>query len=412
MHPLDVAIYAVASIGHAALWITAVNHLQARAIPRAILETICWPMRLCSIIGPLALVIAATRYDLSLIERAELATYPWGLLFYVGLCLVIALIFVPRWLVWAIPHQHRQVNDAQDRTTRDLSHLAEPPPRSLKARVLLSLPGNQSLHLETTHKSIFLPRLAPELDGLTIAHLSDVHITGDIACAWYDAAIDMTNELQADLIVLSGDLVEEAACWPWLRRTLGRLHAEQGVYYVLGNHDTRIDIALTRKELDDCGLIDLGTHARCIMVRESRVLLTGNELPWIKRADDRELSHPWQGVECDESALRIGVAHSPDQFAWAQQHGIDLLLAGHTHGGQIRIPGLGAIVSPSRFGARYCCGTYYESPTVMHVSRGLAGDTPIRWNCPPELTRLVLRSRVRRQVDDSSALGNHAPLAV
>ncbi|MCA9227240.1 MAG: hypothetical protein KDA47_16570, partial [Planctomycetales bacterium] len=81
-------------------------------------------------------------------------------------------------------------------------------------------------------------------------------------------------------------------------------------------------------------------------------------------------------------------------IGWARQHGFDLMLAGHTHGGQIRFPWLGPVIAPSLYGAKYASGVFYEAPTLMHVSRGVAGLEPIRLNCRPEISRLVLRCSV------------------
>lgn len=75
---------------------------------------------------------------------------------------------------------------------------------------------------------------------------------------------------------------------------------------------------------------------------------------------------------------------------WARQHGIDLMLAGHNHGGQIRFPLVGSVFVPSRYSRRYDRGTFAEPPTVLHVSRGLAGQHPLRYNCRPEVTKLIL----------------------
>jgi hypothetical protein len=76
------------------------------------------------------------------------------------------------------------------------------------------------------------------------------------------------------------------------------------------------------------------------------------------------------------------------------------MLAGHTHGGQIRLPVIGPMVSPSRFGVRYASGVFHEAPTLMHVSRGISGLDPIRINCLPEVTKIILRPAV---VDEESA---------
>ena len=85
------------------------------------------------------------------------------------------------------------------------------------------------------------------------------------------------------------------------------------------------------------------------------------------------------------------LSHSPDQVYWAQQNHFDFVLAGHTHGGQVRFPWIGPIVAPSKYGVRYSAGEFQEGNTVMQVSRGISGLQPLRINCPPELTKIVLR---------------------
>ncbi|MCA9045221.1 MAG: metallophosphoesterase, partial [Planctomycetaceae bacterium] len=85
------------------------------------------------------------------------------------------------------------------------------------------------------------------------------------------------------------------------------------------------------------------------------------------------------------------MSHTPDNFDFARQQSVDLMLAGHTHGGQVQLPLIGPVYSPSKYGCKYSSGTFFEAPTLMHVSRGLAGIHPLRWRCPPEITRLTLR---------------------
>lgn len=403
MHAADFAIYAVAVLGHAALWIVAVNHLQARNVPRRVLEAICWPMRFIAILAPLGLLIASRYYDLTLVGRSDWSTIPWGLVFYVGFCALIAVVSLPPWLNWALRHQHAQVTDHHAVVRHDLTSHGRVTHHSLKNRLLASLPGNEFLHLDVTEKSLALKNLPGELDGLTIAHLSDLHFTGDIAPGWYHEVMRLTLELDADLIVITGDIVEEPECIPWLAEICGQLRARYGVYFVLGNHDTRIDYRITRQELTAAGLVDLGGRWHTLEINGQTLLLAGNELPWIRPAADPRACPAHSTSDDGLPPLRICVAHSPDQFPWAREHGFDLMLAGHTHGGQIRLPIVGPIVCPSKFGVRYSSGTYFESSTVMHVSRGLSGDTLIRWNCRPELTRLTLRSRVRPVVVDSSS---------
>jgi hypothetical protein len=138
--------------------------------------------------------------------------------------------------------------------------------------------------------------------------------------------------------------------------------------------------------LEQSGLIDLGGRQRQIEINGQPVLLMGNELPWITHEPAT------CGFAGAAPPLRIVLAHTPDRLGWACAQDADLMLAGHTHGGQIRIPPLGAIFSPSAWGVRHISGIYYSPPTILHVTRGVSGDTPLRWNCPPEIARLKLLS--------------------
>ncbi len=126
------------------------------------------------------------------------------------------------------------------------------------------------------------------------------------------------------------------------------------------------------------------------MHQGSPVVLAGNELPWFKPAADLGQCPPTVN---GKRPLRVVLSHSPDQLGWARTHDCDLMLAGHTHGGQIRLPGIGPILSPSLHGSRHASGTFYYEPTVLHVSRGIAGTRPLRLNCPPEVAHLVCTAK-------------------
>jgi hypothetical protein len=109
----------------------------------------------------------------------------------------------------------------------------------------------------------------------------------------------------------------------------------------------------------------------------------GSELPWMGRHPDFATAPP--------GAFRLLLSHTPDNLPWAVREGVDLMLSGHNHGGQVVLPLLGPVYSPSVYGCRYASGLFWQSPTLLHVSRGISGRHPFRWRCKPELTRLVLR---------------------
>jgi uncharacterized protein len=249
------------------------------------------------------------------------------------------------------------------------------------------LPGNESLDLELTEWEVALPRFPMGLDGLKIVHLSDLHFTGRVGKAYFREVVRVANACEPDIAVVTGDIVDKPHCISWIPDTLGRLTARHGVYFILGNHDLRVNVSQLRKTLVESGLIDLGGRWIQLHIFDKKIVLAGNELPWHGPAADL---HYAPLHEDEGSNYRILLAHTPDQLDWARHNDIDLMLCGHTHGGQIRIPTLGAIFSPSKTGVKYDCGFFNEVPTVMHVSRGISGQDPLRWNCPPELSLLTL----------------------
>jgi len=235
-------------------------------------------------------------------------------------------------------------------------------------------------------KRILVPRLPAELEGFRIAHLSDLHLAGVFDHGLYEQIVRLTNEAGADIVALTGDLIEKPACWGWIPTTFGAFDAPHGAYFVLGNHDIRIDYRETSRRLVEAGLVDLGRGYSQQVIRGVDVLLAGNELPWLGPPPEP----PRRSRHFGPPQLRILLSHSPDQYRWARERDFDLMLAGHVHGGQIQFPALGPVLAPSKFGVRYASGLFYEPPTVLHVSRGTSNKLPLRFFCPPELTILEL----------------------
>ena len=255
-----------------------------------------------------------------------------------------------------------------------------------RARLLSRIPGNQACQLMVERKRIVVPRLPPGLIGLKIAHVSDFHLTGRIDKAWFEMVVAEVNRLQPDVIVITGDIVEHTDCFAWLKDTICQLQAPLGVYFILGNHDHYVDVTQTQKILTQAGFICLSGRSLETNWHEESVLLAANERPWF--SDVPQL----KGSGAQGDPFRLFLLHSPDQLAWARKHQADLILAGHTHGGQICFPLLGAVACPSKFGTRYTDGVYQKGSSVMHVTRGVSGRMPLRWLCPPEIALLELEA--------------------
>lgn len=386
---LWILLIAVAFPGHVALCLYVSNYLNAVVVNRRLKHALSMPVEGFLAIGPCAITAAIVLGHWRLEDPSVWNAWQWAVAGYLLISAAVGILFVPRWL-------HRQVTGrppalllSNHTTAIDLRpQLSATQIAAGLGRVYLRVPGNESLCLAIHEKTIAVPRLPAALHGLTIAHLSDLHFTGRIGKAYFDEVVQLTNDLAADLVAITGDLVDSPRCLDWLPDTLGRLSAPQRVYFVLGNHDLRAGAQRVRSILAECGLIDLsGRWLRC-EIRGQGVILAGNELPWFSPAADMN-DCPAPGGEGRD--FRILLSHSPDQWPWALRREIDLMLAGHTHGGQIRFPVIGPILAPSRYGVRYAAGTFDLSPMVMHVSRGISGLQPLRFNCPPELTKLVLK---------------------
>jgi uncharacterized protein len=254
-----------------------------------------------------------------------------------------------------------------------------------RARWQAKLPFNEQFSLEVQSRTYRLERLPAAWQGVTIAHFSDCHFRGPISEAYFQRVMTEVAALQADMILFTGDLLDRRECLDWIPQTMGQLTAPLGCYFVLGNHDWYVNAAAEiRQALRDAGWIDLGSRVHSVSHGGATITLCGNEQPWLGTLPNLE------GVPSDR--FRLLLSHSPDQIGWARDQRIDLMFAGHTHGGQIRLPILGPIYSPSLYGCRYSAGVFWEAPTLMSVTRGVSGREPVRYGCRPEITQVTLHS--------------------
>jgi predicted MPP superfamily phosphohydrolase len=259
--------------------------------------------------------------------------------------------------------------------------------------------------LEVTRREVALPRLPPALDGLRIAHLSDFHLSPSVSTAFLHHCVRTATREQPDLALITGDYgTRSGRSMAHVTPVLSGLRARQGVFAILGNHDHAASPDKVERAIEVAGV-------RCLRNEAVRLRSCGEDL-WLVGIDSLHtrqyqvpkrlyravtrkmqayLRHSLQDV--DPNAFRILLAHSPDIIPDAREAQIDLVLSGHTHGGQVRFPIVGATVCPSRFGTRYAAGLYREGDTALYVTRGLGTvRLPIRFLCRPELAILTLRA--------------------
>jgi predicted MPP superfamily phosphohydrolase len=378
---------ALAAAGHFAFAVWLFNRLHARAWPyrqRQLLErvlvavTLGIPLLVLSHVGHVLFGSTATLGYWGLKSNAWI-TAGWAYGFF---CCGVLVLSVPVWLWPKLRYRVPAALIENDTQVVDLTSLAKPTVAGVFPRFCASLPGNEVFRLHVQVKKLRHPRLPVGLQGLRIAHLTDLHLTGKVGMEYFREVVQLTNELKPDLVVMTGDIAEKTSCLAWVRPLFEKLQAPCGRFYVLGNHDFLLpDVAALRAELQGAGLVDLHGTSVQVPFRDTQFVLAGNELPWCGPAPE---------VTAPLELFRILLAHTPDLIPWARQQGFDLMLAGHNHGGQICFPLIGPLISPSKYGVRYAAGLFHEGPTLLHVGRGISGEHLLRWNCPPELTLIVL----------------------
>jgi predicted MPP superfamily phosphohydrolase len=381
---VNLALFLGASVGHIAILSASLNRWYGHALPRRFLLAIRGLHGVLVLAGLAAFAwiwpFQGIRFELN----DSTPGWQTALVGYMVSCSAVGLIWVPllsfeRWLrgrpaVLCSNHTHT-VDVA-----KELGYL--PVGRGKHHRVA-RWPGNQVFRVDLAERTLVLPRLPAAWDGLTILHVSDLHFCGTPDRAFYQYVMDGCREWDPDLVALTGDIVDGDEYHRWIVPVLGRLHWRTAAFAVLGNHDTWHDPQRIRRRLGRAGLRVLDNAWELIEVRGQQLVVIGHEGPWFRPGPDL--------TDCPTEPFRLCLSHTPDNLPWAKRHQIDLMLAGHNHGGQIRFPFIGSVLVPSRYGRRYDCGTFHEPPTVLHVSRGLGGKQPLRYNCRPEVTKIVLR---------------------
>jgi predicted MPP superfamily phosphohydrolase len=229
---------------------------------------------------------------------------------------------------------------------------------------------------------------------LRIALLADIHAAGPhdlpARCA---RVVARANAEAPDLVLLLGDYVDrrriKTAFVPpeVIAPVLGRLRAPQGVYAVLGNHDWEVGGARVARALGAAGIEVLDNAAR-------RLRRAGGDW-WLVGVGDASIGADRLAAtlaQVTDAAPALVMTHSPDIFPEVPAR-VALCVAGHTHGGQVRLPLVGALYVPSRYGRRYAYGHLVEAGRHLVVTRGVGHSVlPVRFLCPPEIMVITLRS--------------------
>jgi predicted MPP superfamily phosphohydrolase len=250
------------------------------------------------------------------------------------------------------------------------------------ARAALSEP----FMLTVEHHPIYLRRLPKTFEGFRIVHLSDFHHSPFTSREQIKTAVETANRLHPDLIALTGDYISHerrfaAPC----AELLGRLRARRGIYAVLGNHDHWTDAALITDLFRAEGIT--------VLVNQGMRFEQSGEAFWLAGVDDtmvglEDLSLALAGSSDEE--MKLLLAHNPIILRRAARAGVDLVLSGHTHGGQVTLRS--ERTASGRPRRRLLRGLGRQGETQIYVTRGLGTVVlPIRYGCTPEVSLLELR---------------------
>jgi predicted MPP superfamily phosphohydrolase len=230
--------------------------------------------------------------------------------------------------------------------------------------------------------------LNPALDGFTIVQITDVHLYPMTQPALVKKSVRMANDLNPDLVVLTGDYVwQELDAIDELAPILAGLNAKHGVFSTLGNHDYWLEAGVITRAMESAGIPVLINQGISIQHGNGSLYVAGLDDGWSGKPD---INRTLQNVNADEPVVLL--CHEPDLADhFSRDRRIAVQLSGHTHGGQIRIPGIGALILPY-LGRKYDIGLYQVNDMLLYTNRGLGViSEPVRYNCPPEISQFILQ---------------------
>lgn len=254
--------------------------------------------------------------------------------------------------------------------------------------------------LNVTRLELEFSRLPRSFDGFTILHLSDIHLSHWWALERQIESTIHSLDKQPDLIVITGDLAVNSRGARLLKEFLSRICPENVTYAVYGNTEHKGDYGRKRREDLICDQLRILTNEHVLIEREgAKIVLAGVDDPFTFHDDTGKAL---EGAP--EDAFKLLLAHAPSAAGDAADAGVDVVLSGHTHGGQVRFPVVGVLYPHLKKYKKLVQGLFEGEKLAqvlkrdvgemrVYVSNGIGiSNLPIRFLCPPEITIITLRS--------------------
>ncbi|MHB8524953.1 MAG: metallophosphoesterase [Candidatus Acidiferrales bacterium] len=251
--------------------------------------------------------------------------------------------------------------------------------------------------VELTEHRMGLENLPEAFRGFRIVHLTDLHHGLYFPADALSAVVELTNELEPDIVAVTGDFVTRSRNYiEPVAEMLSGLRARSGVFAVLGNHDFRVGADAIARALGKNGIEVLRNRYVTLRRKGQKCYLSGVD-DLLYRAD---LSRAMRGIP--HGAPTLLLSHNPAIIGEAANMGINLVLSGHTHGGQVKLPLIGCVYGRSEKNMRFKIGRDSLGPTQIYVSRGIGTVVlPVRYGCPSEIPHFVLEP-YRERLHESS----------
>ncbi|MFC1726129.1 metallophosphoesterase [candidate division KSB1 bacterium] len=240
--------------------------------------------------------------------------------------------------------------------------------------------------LSVTENRMYFKTLPEKFSGFKIIHITDIHCDIFTGSRKLKRIVEITNELNPDLILLTGDYVSNSVDYvrPMVEEFIN-LKSKFGIYATLGNHDFWTDPGIIESVLESGGINVLKNESVKVNIDEDHIYIAGiNDLH-----NNPNFTKSLEGVET--GAFKILLSHNPNTFDLAAAFNIPLTLSGHTHGGQLVLNIFGRPLSISRLATRYVSGTFKNMDSILYVNKGIGyTGPPIRVNASAEIALFTL----------------------
>lgn len=359
-----------------------------------------WGGFMLAMLSPLFLMLSGL--------RSSWDAYPLALIELIMVWHLLMVLLVTLWAPLAgLRTAFRRVRSASAASV-PTQESANPSRRELLLRAIAAAPiivAGGSLGLAVWQRGRFrvrrmtlrMPRLPDRLRGLTITHISDLHVGRLFRPEHLSRLVDAVNQLKSDIIAVTGDLVDHSADFmPAACDALAQMDSRCGRFVVIGNHDLIDSPQEAVRELDHREPFFLMDRMLPLLIDGETIQIAG--LFW-SRYDEARGQDPGHAgrvantlAGADSNRFTIALAHHPHAFDPLADRGVDLTLAGHTHGGQLMLtpPGARTPIGGGSLLFRYIWGEYRRGESVLQVTSGVGNWFPVRINAPAEIVQYRL----------------------